>query len=67
VKSKRREVEDVVALRKQRAARKLEGLDAAGRQSVLREAVEAAEKEIGYKFPRFKGRMARPKPLRKAQ
>jgi hypothetical protein len=58
---------DEVELCRRRAAKELEGLSPREIERVLREAVERAEKETGYKFPRFKGKMVKPRLLRKAQ
>lgn len=52
---------------KRRAARKLAGLGPQERMRAYAQAIESVEREMGFKLPRFKGKMARPRPLRKAQ
>ena len=66
MKSKARRSVDEVDLWKQAAARKLAGLTPKERARVLRQAVLDAEKEMGFKFRRFKGKMAKRRPLRRA-
>lgn len=66
MKSKAHRRVDEVELWKRAAAKKLEGLTPKEIERVLRQAVRDAEKEMGFKFRRFRGKMAKPRFPRRA-
>lgn len=67
MKSRARRKSGGVECWKQRAARRLAGLKGTALQKELELAVARVEREMGVKLPRYKGPMATPRRLRRAQ
>ena len=67
MKSKRHKSKESPHQWKVEAARKLARLTPKQRAREYERALNEAEKELGHKLPRYKGKMARPRRLRRAQ